>query len=329
MAYNGAAGSTKLAMATTLEVAGLTDEEINEAYQGLMKLLTDLDPQVRFQIANSIWYRQGLQVEQDFIDVNQRYFDAEVRSVDFNSADATWTINTWVADKTNGNIDKIIDDIPVDVVLYLINAIYFKGTWTSQFDPDDTYDGRFTREDGSEVPCMLMYIKSDFNVFTNEIVTAVDLPYGKGDFSMTVLLPNRGSEIPDVIDGLTNETWDAWTSEFSETETSIILPKFKVEYEKSLNNVLKALGMEIAFTPEADFTEIRRMGGLSIDEVQHKTFVEVNEEGTEAAAVTSVDFFESFPSTISLTRPFVYVIRDRHSGTILFLGTMMDPPQGD
>jgi serpin B len=157
----------------------------------------------------------------------------------------------------------------------------------------------------------------------------VDLPYGNEKFSMTVLMPHANIDMESLIDGITQETWDDWMGRFARREIAVLLPKFKLEYEKTLNDVRADLGMEIVFTPGADFTKIRQSGGLWIDEVKHKTFVEVNEEGTEAAAVTSVGFTDSMPASILFDRPFLYVIREHHSGTILFIGKMMDLPPGN
>jgi serine protease inhibitor len=328
MTYNGADGATKDAMENTLELAGLSLEEVNSSYQSLITLLTKLDSRVKFQIANSIWYRLGLEVEQDFLDVNRTYFDAEAEALDFSSPDATRVINDWVSEKTSGKIKTIVSAIPGDAVMYLINAIYFKGAWTYRFDPDRTVDGQFYRKDGSTVPCRLMNLTTEFDYLSTESCIGVDLPYGNEKFSMTVLMPRAGTDIDSLIAGITQAKWDEWMGGSAKSEIKVFLPKFKLEYEKRLNEVLSDLGMAIAFSPGADFTRIRQSGGLWIDEVKHKTFIEVNEEGTEAAAVTSVSIFDSMPPSISFDHPFLYVIRERHSGTILFIGKMMDLPSG-
>ena len=174
----------------------------------------------------------------------------------------------------------------------------------------------------------MMTQTADFGYFSNDVCFGVDLPYGKEKFSMTVLMPHADVGIDALIAEITQETWDEWMTGFSEQEITLYLPKFKLEYEKTLNDVLIALGMGTAFGPGADFTKIRRSGGIWIDEVKHKTFVEVNEEGTEAAAATSVSFMDSMPAPVTFDHPFIYVIRERQSGTILFIGKMMDVPSG-
>ncbi len=328
MTLNGADSETKQAMQQTLEVAGLTDEQINQSYQSLMELLTGLDPKVQFQIANSIWYRSTFSVEQPFIDVNKQYFDAQVSGLDFNDPSSVNVINSWVNDNTNAKIDKIIDQINPMTVMFLINAIYFKGTWTYQFEEENTVESPFYLPDNSEKMCHLMKIAGTFNYFSNDKLKAVDLPYGDKEFSMTLILPQENHEIDDIIGELNNTNWNSWIGQFGESDGEIFLPRFKLEYEKTLNEVLAQLGMGIAFTGQADFTRINKGGNLFISEVKHKSFVEVNEEGTEAAAVTSVE--------VSLTsvgsgfifradRPFVFVIREKNSGSILFIGKIVDP----
>jgi len=326
MTLNGANGATRDSMARTLQFAGLSQSDINASYKSLIALLTGIDPDVVFQIANSIWYRPDLNVEQEFRDVNIQYFNAEVNSLDFGDPNAANTINGWVDRNTNGKIKEIVKSpIPRDAVMYLINAIYFKGTWTYRFDQNLTRDDLFDLPDGSKIPCKLMYQKGTFRYFANNEVQVVDLPYGDAGFSMTVVLPKAGTKIDDFVAQMTQQRWMEWTSTLSSEEGELYLPKFKLEYEKRLNDVLKAMGMAIAFSPSlADFTKIDKRGQLFISEVKHKTFVQVDEEGTEAAAVTSVEISRtSMGMVIRVDRPFVFAIRENHSGTILFMGKIV------
>jgi len=330
MTLNGADGDTYEAMKQTLEMAGLTEEEINRSYQSLIELLRGLDPKVIFQVANSIWYRQDFDVEQTFLDVCQQYFDAEVTGLDFSDPGAVDTINGWVNENTNGKIEEIVDS-PIDALtmMFLINAIYFKGTWKYQFDEGDTQSAPFYLPDDSEVQCQMMQQQVTLDYYANEDFQAVDLPYGGGKYSMTVLLPALDKDIDELISELDDENWNEWTDHLSEEEVALHLPKFTLEYELKLNDVLKAMGMEVAFVPSlADFTRMNTGGGLYIEEVKHKTFVEVNEEGTEAAAVTSVEMgLTSAPefAEMRVNRPFIFVIRENHSGSILFAGKIMNP----
>ena len=327
MTYNGADGSTREAMQTTLELSGLTIQEVNESYQSLIELLTGLDPKVIFQIANSIWYRQGESLEEEFIDLNKTYFDAEVSPLDFSAANASEIINGWVNENTNGKIKKIVDGINPLTVMFLINAIYFKGTWTYKFDEKWTRDDLFTLPDGSQKACRMMEQEGEFQLSKNSDFVAVDLPYGDGYFSMTVFLPHPDKDIDSLIAEFNQDNWNAWINSFSKEEVTLQFPKFTLEYELALNEVLKALGMAVAFAPGADFSRMRKSGGLWIDEVKHKTFVEVNEEGTEAAAVTSVSMVDSCPGHhgFRVDRSFVFVIRENQSQSILFIGKIVEP----
>jgi serpin B len=332
MTYNGAAGTTQEAMQETLELQGLTIDEVNESYRSLIELLRGLDPSVEFLLANSIWYRDVFPVLQDFIDVNRDYFDAEVTPLDFSDPSAAPTINQWVNDKTNGRITEIVDDpIPIFVVMYLINAIYFKGDWTVQFDPELTADRSFYLADGGTklVPMMTYPEPIAVRQFADGGATAIDLPYGGKAFSMTIVMPPYGGgTIEALIGSLDAERWAEIIDGLSSAESNVVMPKFTLEYDIELNDVLKALGMEIAFDElNADFSNMYPPPlQVFISKVKHKTFVDVNEEGTEAAAVTSVEIgLTSLPPTVYVDRPFVFAIRERFSGTILFVGRIMDP----
>lgn len=332
MTLNGADGETYTAMRETLELSGLTEDEINQAYRSLIDLLRNLDPKVVFEIANSIWYRNTFDISPTFVDVNRVYFDAVVSALDFSDPGAADIINAWVEEKTHGLIDSIVDP-PIDpsVVMYLINAIYFKGYWTYQFDPDDTRDGDFTLIDGStkQVPMMTLSNVS-LPYYRGDNFQAIDLAYGDSCYSMTILMPDPGQNLDSFIAGLDQSTWDALLANISHSRLDLFqMPKFKLEYKIKLNDVLKALGMQNAFDPGgADFSRMRAVPapGLYISRVMHKTFIEVDEEGTEAAAVTSVEIREiSAGAQMQVNRPFIYAIRERYSGSILFIGKMMDP----
>ncbi len=330
MAYNGANGSTEAAMRATLEFGDLNLQEVNESYKSLIELLSQLDPKVRFLLANSIWYRQEYTFEPEFINLNQTYFNAVVRGLNFNDPSAAKTINGWVEQSTNGKIKQIVDD-PIDPykVMFLINAIYFKGTWTYRFNEQQTKDDWFTLLDGSQKMCKMMNLEGDLKYFANAQFQAIDLPYGDAGFSMTILLPKPQTPIDSLIAAINQENWRLWTNSFYKPAVNLFMPKFTLEYNLSLNETLKALGMGIAFTDQADFTRMYKNGGLYISQVKHKTFIEVNEEGTEAAAVTSVEVGTTYAHGGSITmrvdRPFIFTIRENHSGTILFMGKIVNP----
>jgi len=326
MTYNGARGETQEAMKTTLELHDMDLQEVNEAYKSLIELFMNLDPKVQFQIANSIWYRDSFNVEQEFIDLNQTYFNAEVTSLDFNDPGAPDIINGWINTKTNGKIKEVIDTIDWQTVMFLINALYFKGTWTYEFDMENTHEDQFTLSDGTQKPCMMMIQEGGFDYYENGSFQAIDLPYGVGDYSMTVLMPRPDVNIDDFISMFNQADWGQWTDSFYKQNMKVYFPKFKLEYKLKLNDVLKALGMRNAFSTLADFGGINPDADLYISNVLHKTFVDVNEEGTEAAAATVVEItLTSAGFSLRFDRPFVFVIREKNSGTIMFMGKIVEP----
>jgi serpin B len=331
MAYNGANTTTRDAMEETLELQGLSLQEVNESYRSLIDLLSGLDPNVEFLIGNSIWYDERYTFRQDFLDVNREYFDAEVVGLDFTSPSAAPTINGWVSDKTKGRIEEIVDDpISPELVMFLINAIYFKGDWTKQFDKERTRPAPFNLADGSQKQVDMMYYAKPDTVYTysDGSVTVLDLPYGGKAYSMTIVMPAEGADVGPVVEALNAGNWSQWTGGLSMSQAIVSMPKFTLEYELELNEALEALGMGIAFDPNAaDFTRIYSdTWRLYISRVKHKTFVDVNEEGTEAAAATSVEVgVTSMPPMIAVDRPFLFAIREKLSGTILFIGIVKDP----
>jgi serpin B len=333
MTYNGAAGPTEEAMRATLGLEGMTVAEANEAYRGLIALLRGLDPRVQFTLANSIWYRQGFAVEQPFLDATQTFYDARVAPLDFASPTAAQTINGWVSTQTQGRITEIVEPVlPDAAMMYLINAIYFKGDWTQQFDRRHTAPRPFRLADGStvSVPTMTHGHEADVRVYRDGAVEVLDLPYGGRAFSMTIVMPAEPAGIDALVAGLTLEQWDGWIAGLDSAASVVYLPKFVLSSDLLLNATLGALGMGIAFDcdpPEmADFTRMHVPQEVCITRVKHKSFVDVNEEGTEAAAVTAVEVgVTSAPMPIVVDRPFVFAIREALSGTILFVGVMRNP----
>lgn len=327
MALNGAEGETRREMEQALLLQGISPDSINASMKSLKDVLTSMDRKVEMSIANSIWSRAGFPVEQDFIDVNKKYFDAEVAALDFNNPSSVNTINSWVNKSTNRKITKIIDGaISPDVMMYLINAVYFKAPWKNRFKTEDTRDDVFKTTSNSPVPCkMMMLYGSRFKTYNSDKFQVLDLPYGNGRFGMTILLPH-GFTADELIESLPAQ-WNTIIAGLHEQEVGVEIPKFTIEYEKSLNEVLKELGMNLAFDANrADFSGISKGGELFISDVKHKTYVKVNEEGTEAAAVTSVEATTtSGPAIFRADRPFVFAIRDYHSNTLLFLGKIMKP----
>ena len=330
MTYNGAETTTRDAMENCLRLKGLTREEINLAYQSLVNELASLDPKVLLSIANSIYYRKDFQVEKDFVDLNKKFYNAEVSPLDFASPSAVDVINGWVNTKTKGKIPEILKEITPNQVMFLLNAIYFKGIWAKEFNKKSTADLPFYLLKGGSVTVPMMMRTDTLDYAVHELFSAIRLSYGSGNFNMFVMLPKSGKEVSDVVSQLNPENWADWMKLFRKTETvEIRMPRFKFAYEIKLNDVLTNMGMGIAFTGGADFRGINRDGGLNIDYVKHKTFVEVNEEGTEAAAVTIVAIEKNMigPQKIMFTvdRPFFFVITEKSTGAILFMGTVKNP----
>ena len=323
MTYNGAAGETERAMAEVLEIDRLDLSTINNSNKALRNSLDTPDPKVEISIANSIWYRQGIAFNPDFLERNRSFFEAEIASLDFSSPQATEMINEWVNTNTNGKIEKIVDRINPQTLLFLINAIYFKGNWQDEFDPSRTRQGIFHLSNGSEQRVQMMRREGEYPYLRGENFEATSLPYGDGQMSMYIFLPDRNSNLNKFMRTLNEANWEDWLSQFQDRQQEMVLPRFKLEYEVRLNDTLEALGMGIAFGGSADFSG---MGpNLFISEVRHKTFVEVNEEGTEAAAVTAVVGVKSLPPSFRVDRPFFFTIYDAETQTILFMGTVTEP----
>jgi serpin B len=336
MTYNGADSTTKDAMAGTLELQGMNLDEVNRANLALKKMLENPDSAVALSIANSLWAREGLPFKPDFIQRNKDFYEARITNLNFDDPSAAPTINGWVSDNTKGKIRQIVD-APIDpsTILFLINAIYFKGAWTREFDKAQTVDGRFTPLNGSGKMHPMMHQSGEYPYLQGGNFQAVSLPYSKGRLGMYIFLPDEGSSLAEFQRGLNADSWSRWMSQFQTREGDIALPRFKLEYEANLNNVLMALGMGIAFDGgRANFGKmfpITAAQNVFISKVKHKTFVDVNEEGTEAAAVTSVEVgitsIREEPERFRfiVDRPFFFAIRDNQTGTILFMGSIVDP----
>ncbi|MDJ1499139.1 serpin family protein [Xanthocytophaga agilis] len=336
MTYNGANTTTKDGIKKALSMQGLTDEEQNSAFQSIAAYLNGIDKTVTFSPANSIWYKKDLTPQTNFVEANQKYFDAEVRGLDLikDKEGSKNTINNWVKNKTNGKIDRIIENISDDQVMFLINAIYFKGTWAYKFDKNKTQEDDFYLENGSTVRKEFMRGNATVGVYTDADKVLIDLPYGNKQFTMTLIMPNSNKSIESLLKQLTSENFANWLAKSDTTTIDIKLPKFKFEgnyIKQEFNTVLANLGMGEAFSDYADFSNLLvgfTKGDLKINEVAHKTFVQVDETGTEAAAVTSIGMVEttsSIPRIWTVNRPFIYIIREKSSGAILFIGKVMNP----
>jgi serine protease inhibitor len=346
MAYAGAAGATRDAMAATLGLQGMTQEEADTSFAELLTALRSSDPKVRVDIANSMWARKGIKFSEEYVQAVRDRFAAEAKELDFSSAAAPGAINAWVKAKTGGKIPAIVETIDPDDVLFLVNAVYFKGKWANAFDKKLTEEGDFFLGAGHATKVMMMSRQAKFDYLEDPQLQAVRLPYGDGQLAMYVFLPRRpgieeSGSMPDYgivfqefLGRLNSGEWSMWLDRFESREGKVVLPRFRLEYGQKLNEVLRSLGMAEAFEPGmADFSAMFAEPGSKsayISEVRHKTFAEVNEEGTEAAAATSVGVTLTAmpaeePFRMVVDRAFCCVIADRKTGAVLFAGAIRDP----
>lgn len=322
MVRNGAAGTTLHEIEQALRLNGMSSDEINEYYKIMREGLLTIDPKTKLNIANSIWYRTGFPVKNDFLAVNKTYFNAEVRDLDFAAPGAVDVINSWCAKATSDLIKKPLDQITADAMLYLINAIYFKGIWVKPFDPKKTYKADFLAEDGSKSQVDMMMQKDSFLYAEDEKAQYLDMPYGNKAFSMTVLLPKDGVTTGQLLEDLSAGEFAAIYQSLQKQEVNVFFPKFKMENKYEMKDPMRALGMQQAFIEEADFSPISDIR-LLISRIIHSTYVEVDELGTEAAAVTIVEFEKtSLPMNpyFVANKPFIFLIREKSTGVILFAG---------
>ena len=327
MLYNGASGETRAEMAEVLGMADFSETEINEYYQKMSQALLKIDPLTDISIANSIWYRDGLSVKQPFIDVNKTYFDAEVQSLDFNQSNAADIINKWCADKTKNKIKEIIKNpIPGEIMMYLINALYFKSKWQNQFEKEKTKSDDFTKADQQKKRVNMMEQTTPLPYYADQDIQCVEMPCGNKAFSMVVALPINDSNLDRLIESLDNASWQNVVNNLHEREVWLKLPRFKIECDIPLNDPVKNVGMNKIFV--GGFEKISDVD-LRVSDIKQKTFVEVNEEGAEAAAVTVIGMeLSAGPGTtvqFFANRPFLYLIKEKSTGVILFIGRMDEP----
>lgn len=332
MVYNGADGSTKKQMEEMLHKANLTPDDINKSYQEMVAALSSHDPKVELSISNAIFYRNTFAVKPDFITTNQNYYQAEVEGLDFTNAPATLEkVNGWVNTKTKGKIDKIIEEVRAESVMYLLNAIYFNGEWKYRFDSKNTYEMPFTKENQTTIQVPTMQIENPFNYYSNPNFELLEMSYGSGKYSMLIFLPEEGKTTNDVISLLNSENVNDWISKLTEQTKEVFLPKFEFKFDDSLVDELTALGMTDAFNAsKADLSGISDAAQLVISEVKHKSYIKVDERGTEAAAVTgiTIDVTSVGPdNSFRVDHPFIFAIREKDTQAILFIGKVLDPNQ--
>ncbi len=325
MTYNGAWGKTMTEMGRALRLPDMPEPVLNESFHDLNTFLSKTDPSVMLDIANSIWYNRQLPVKADFVGTMKQAYGAAVRGFEFGPGTAD-TINAWVADQTHDHIKSILSS-PVDatLVMFLVNAVYFNAAWTRPFDPAETSDADFHLPDGSTKTCRMMKTLGSPGYLDNSDFQAVEIPYGDGQFSMIVMLPQKGTGVDALMTKLTDKNWKDWMSGMYETDVVLRLPKFAFSDGHGLNDALKAMGMADAFGRNANFTRMVDGGGIWIDSVFQKCFIQVDEHGTEAGAATIVSMRKSLIREVTFDRPFLFAVRERTTGAVLFLGRVVDP----
>jgi serine protease inhibitor len=332
MVCNGAGGQTKVEMQQVLGTTGLQPDALNQANSDFDDLLNNGNTNVVLTTANAIWYRQGTPVKPAFIACNQQFFGATVDALDFNDPRSIDVMNTWASEKTQGRIKNIADGMINPLTeLFLANAVYFKGKWDVPFEMKSTKDRVFHLRGGGQKKLPMMEQARKFTYRRGTGYQAVRLPYQGWNLAMYVFLPDPGFSPEKLLGIMNGDTWERVTEPgFSERQGTVVLPKFKLEYGVELKQPLKALGMKAAFATNADFSGISSQP-LFISAVRQRTFVEVNEEGTEAAAATAVWLSNGIemnppkPFEMIVDRPFLILIEDQQTRTILFMGVMFDP----
>ena len=343
MTYNGTAADVKRSMAKVLHLGAMDLAQVNQGNAALMSSLRKPGPGVELQVANSLWARKGIRFKRDFVQRNRQFYDARLTTLDFASPRAKDTINGWVKDNTKGRIPSIIDSISRFDIMFLVNAVYFKGQWTDKFDAAKTKDHPFTLPGGKTKTVKMMSRHGRYDYLETPEFQAIRLPYGKGRLSMYVFLPKLQPGVAGALPksdpglgafcaGLNADKWQQWMSQLKSREGTISLPRFKLEYKAELKDPLVMLGMKPAFNPtDTGFAPLTPARGVYISKVTHKTFVEVNEKGTEAAAATSVGIaVTSMPSgpppfTMVVDHPFFCAIRDKETGAVVFMGAVTRP----
>ncbi|MDP4223479.1 MAG: serpin family protein [Bacteroidota bacterium] len=329
MTVNGADGSTRDSILKALRVNGLSVDALNKSYKSLTEALLSVDKRVLMSIANSVWTENNFIIRQAFINILTEYYKADSKSFDIDDPTAPDKINAWISDKTNGLIKNMVDKLSDNDVMLLINAIYFKGKWSSEFDKSKTTQMPFYKNSGLSADVPMMKQEKEYKVFRGSGFIFAEFPYGQGNFVMDVIVPDDNNGLQNILPSVTDSNLTTWVSQLSNTKVDLSFPKFKYGFKIKLKDILSDMGMSIAFHDGADFSNISDQFDLLINEVTHQSFIETNEEGTEAAAATVVEIgVTSFPPSLlvlKLDHPFLYIIRETTTNSIIFMGRVSDP----
>lgn len=329
MTTNGASDNTLTEMKATLGFSEASIDEMNAYYRRLLAELPDLDNTTQLRLANSIWINNGFEVKSPFVDLNKQMYDAKVSNLDFSSPKAPSTINNWCSDKTNGRITEVIQEITPAAKMFLLNALYFKGIWQEdyKFDKSKTKNEDFTNVDGSVTKVKMMNHTNSYVFNYNDYFWMAKFNYGNCAYNMTILLPDTDHTLEECLEAITAENWKEWNKNWTYRTLIVKMPRFEMEYNKDLRKDMEALGIKDAFNPQtADFSNISD-DALFLDLLKQFTYLKVDEEGAEAAAVTisGMDVSAAAPPSTGpveffLNRPFVFMINEVSTGTVLFMG---------
>jgi len=335
MTYAGAKDETEKQIAQTLCFPDIQKDKFHNVFGKIIKNLNKQSEKGVFElnVANALWGQRGLDFLPEFLNTVKTDYDANLEQVDFKTQaeEVRKTINSWVENKTKDKIKELLKQGMIDSMtrLVLTNAIYFKGKWGSQFKPGQTQDSQFTLLSNDKTNVPMMSQKRDFNYMENDNMQALEMPYENNDLSMVIFLPKKIDGINELEKQLTVENLKNWLSNLHKKEVQVFFPRFKMTSEFSLADILSQMGMKDAFSEKADFSGMTGNRDLFISAVVHKAYVDVNEEGTEAAAATGVTMkVTSVAAPMPVFRadhPFIFLIRDNHTGSILFLGRVSNP----
>lgn len=335
MLYNGASGETQQEMASALAYQNLSIEALNQGQLTLRKRLQNSGEGVEILVANALWGKAGLQFQNDFLAQNSAFYDARLEALDFGKTAAVDRINQWASDNTKGLIPKVVEEIDPQTLLLLMNAIYFKGSWSTPFQAEQTQSLPFYKADDTQVEQAMMTRYGKWRYADVDGTQLVSLPYGKAERTeMLVFLPPKGQALDQWATQMDADAWRKWQSALRSRDGRVTLPKFKIKNTLALNDTLKRLGMVKAFSEtDASLDGLLQSTETTpfVSAVKQDAFVEVNEKGTEAAAVTTVTVgatsvvMPQNPFEMTLDRPFVYVIYDRETESLLFMGAFNSP----
>jgi serpin B len=324
MVMNGASESSQRGFIQTLGYGDMSPGDVNASYKSLVDYIYGLDPSVTLNIANSNWYSDEFNIKSDFADSLSIYYDAEIFESDFSNPATLDALNGWVEEETNGKIKDILNEINAEDVMFLINAIYFKADWTNQFDADATTDLPFTLSNGQSIQVQTMSAEVKHWWAYDQTLRAeiIEIPYGNENYGFTIIMPDDPSAINNLSANLDMANLNAVLSDSVTLLRDLRLPKFQMDFKTDLVELLVDMGMPLRGLDNLFEEDLP----LAISKVIHQSFLEVNEEGSEAAAATVVGIeLTAVPASTNINKPFVFLIRERNSGTILFSGKLLNP----